>query len=99
MKQIRIGFLRERIEEEKSGLIAVFGNGDIVDVCSGTDYGEKPYDYFLGLDGNADILTIQEASPIWQNLLEGIEKNRPIYRISDPESKGWMEIVLYENEK
>jgi len=99
-KLIRIGFLRERIEEEGLGIITVFGNGEIVDVCSEFDYGREPYEYFLNLEGNAELLNIREASPIWQNLLEGMEKKRPIYKIVDPESEGWMEIVLYdENEK
>ena len=98
-KLINIATLRKQILEEGLGIITVFGNGEIVDVCSEFDYGEEPYKYFLNLDGNAELLTIREASPIWQNLLEGMEKKRPIYRISDPESKGWMEIVLYENEK
>ena len=95
-KLIRIGFLRERIEEEGLGIITVFGSGEIVDVCSEFDYGEEPYKYFLNLEGNAELLTIREASPIWQNLLEGIEEKRPIYKIYDPESDGWIEIVLYE---
>ena len=98
-KLINIATLRKQILEEGLGIITVFGNGEIVDVCSEFDYGEEPYKYFLNLDGNAELLTIREASPIWQNLLEGMEKKRPIYRISDPESKGWMEIVTYENEK
>ena len=98
-KLINIATLRKQILEEGLGIITVFGNGEIVDVCSEFDYGEEPYKYFLNLSGNAELLTIREASPIWQNLLEGMEKKRPIYRISDPESKGWMEIVLYENEK
>jgi hypothetical protein len=95
-KLIRIGFLRERIEEEGLGMITVFGKGDIVDVCSEFDYGGEPYKYFLNLEGNAELLNIREASPIWQNLLEGMEKKRPIYKIVDPESEGWMEIVTYE---
>ena len=100
IRKINIESLRRQILEEGLGIITVFGNGEIVNVCSEFDYGEEPYKYFLNLDGNAELLTIREASPIWQNLLEGIEKKRPIYRISDPESKGWMEIVLYdENEK
>ena len=99
MRLINIATLRKQILEEGLGIITVFGNGGIVNVCSEFDYGEEPYKYFLNLDGNAELLTIREASPIWQNLLEGIEKKRPIYRISDPESKGWMEIVTYENEK
>ena len=98
-KLINIATLRKQILEEGLGIITVFGNGEIVDVCSEFDYGEEPYKYFLNLSGNAELLTIREASPIWQNLLEGMEKKRPIYRISDPESKGWMEIVTYENEK
>jgi hypothetical protein len=99
-KLINIATLRKLIEEsDVEEMITVFGNGDVVNVCEGKDYGESPYQYFLGLEGNAEILTIREASPIWQNLLEGMEKKRPIYRISDPESKGWMEIVTYENEK
>ena len=98
-KLINIATLRKQILEEGLGIITVFGNGEIVNVCSEFDYGEEPYKYFLNLDGNAELLTIKEASPIWQNLLEGMEKKRPIYRISDPESKGWMEIVTYENEK
>lgn len=100
MRLINIATLRKRIEESGEGIITVFGNGEIVNICSEFDYGEEPYKYFLNLDGNAELLTIREASPIWQNLLEGMEKKRPIYRITDPESKGWMEIVLYdENEK
>ena len=100
MRLINIATLRKQILEEGLGIITVFGTGEIVNVCSEFDYGEEPYKYFLNLDGNAELLTICEASPIWQNLLEGMEKKRPIYRISDPESKGWMEIVLYdENEK
>lgn len=99
MRLINIATLRKQILEEGLGIITVFGNGEIVDVCSEFDYGEEPYKYFLNLSGNAELLTIREASPIWQNLLEGMEKKRPIYRISDPESKGWMEIVAYENEK
>jgi hypothetical protein len=99
MRLINIATLRKQILEEGLGIITVFGKGDIVDVCSEFDYGEEPYKYFLNLEGNAELLTIREASPIWQNLLEGMEKKRPIYRISDPESKGWMEIVTYENEK
>ena len=98
-KLINIATLRKQILEEGLGIITVFGNGEIVNVCSEFDYGEDPYKYFLNLDGNAELLTIREASPIWQNLLEGIEKKRPIYKITDPESKGWMEIVTYENEK
>ena len=100
-KLINIATLRRQILEEGSGIITVFGNGEIVNVnvCSEFDYGEEPYKYFLNLSGNAELLTIHEASPIWQNLLEGMEKKRPIYRISDPDSKGWIEIVLYENEK
>ena len=98
-KMINIDSLRKLILEEELGIITVFGNGEIVNVCSEFDYGEEPYKYFLNLSGNAELLTIREASPIWQNLLEGMEKKRPIYRISDPESKGWMEIVTYENEK
>ena len=98
-KLINIATLRKQILEEGLGIITVFGNGKVVNVCSEFDYGEEPYKYFLNLDGNAELLTIREASPIWQNLLEGMEKKRPIYRISDPESKGWMEIVTYENEK
>jgi hypothetical protein len=98
-KLINIATLRKQILEEGLGIITVFGNGEVVNVCSEFDYGEEPYKYFLNLDGNAELLTIKEASPIWQNLLEGMEKKRPIYRISDPESKGWMEIVTYENEK
>ena len=100
MRLINIATLRKQILEEGLGIITVFGIGEIVNVCSEFDYGEEPYKYFLNLSGNAELLTIREASPIWQNLLEGMEKKRPIYRISDPESKGWMEIVLYdENEK
>ena len=98
MRLINIATLRKRIEESGEGIITVFGNGEIVDVCSEFDYEEEPYKYFLNLDGNAELLTIREASPIWQNLLEGMEKKRPIYRISDPESKGWIEIVTYEKE-
>lgn len=98
MRLIRIEILRKQILEEGLGIITVFGNGEIVDVCSEFDYGEEPYKYFLNLDGNAELLTIKEASPIWQNLLEGIEKKRPIYKITDPESEGWMEIVTYEKE-
>ena len=100
MRLINIATLRKQILEEGLGIITVFGNGEIVNVCSEFDYGEEPYKYFLNLDGNAELLTICEASPIWQNLLEGIDQKRPIYRIVDPISKGWMEIVLYdENEK
>ena len=100
MRLINIATLRKQILEEGLGIITVFGNGEIVDVCSEFDYGEEPYKYYLSLEGNAELLTIREASPIWQNLLEGMEKKRPIYKITDPESKGWMEIVLYdENEK
>jgi hypothetical protein len=99
MRLINIESLRKQILEEGLGIITVFGNEGKVEICDGKDYGEEPYKYFLGLEGNAEILTIKEASPIWQNLLEGMEKKRPIYRISDPESKGWMEIVTYENEK
>ena len=99
MRLINIATLRKRIEESGEGLITVFGNGEIVDVCSEFDYGEEPYKYFLNLDGNAELLTIREASPIWQNLLEGMEKKRPIYKIVDPESEGWMEIVLYEKKE
>lgn len=99
-KLINIESLRKLILEEGLGIITVFGNEGKVEVCDGKDYGEEPYKYFLGLEGNAELLTINEASPIWQNLLEGIEKKRPIYRIVDPISNGWMEIVLYdENEK
>ena len=92
-KLINIATLRERIEENGLGMIAVFGNGDRVEVCEGKDYGESPYQYFLSLDGNAELMTIKEASPLWQNLVG--ETNRPVYKISDPESLGWMEIVLY----
>jgi len=99
MRLINIVTLRKQILEEGLGIITVFGNGEIVNVCSEFDYGKEPYKYFLNLDGNAELLTIKEASPIWQNLLEGMEKKRPIYKISDPESKGWVEIVTYENEK
>ena len=99
IRLINIATLRKQILEEGLGIITVFGNGEIVNVCSEFDYGKEPYKYFLNLDGNAELLTIREASPIWQNLLEGIDQKRPIYRISDPESKGWMEIVTYENEK
>ena len=100
MRLINIESLRKQIEEGELGIITVFGNEGKVEVCDGKDYGEEPYNYFLGLEGNAELLTINEASPIWQNLLEGIEKKRPIYRIVDPISNGWMEIVLYdENEK
>ena len=99
MRLINIATLRKQIEESGEGLITVFGNGEIVDVCSEFDYGEEPYKYFLNLSGNAELLTIREASPIWQNLLEGIDQKRPIYRINDPESEGWMEIVTYENEE
>lgn len=98
MRLINIATLRKQILEEGLGIITVFGNGEIVDVCSEFDYGEEPYCYFLNLDGNAELLTIREASPIWQNLLEGIEKKRPIYKISDPKSEGWVEIVTYEKE-
>ena len=95
-KLINIATLRKQILEEWLGIITVFGNGGKVDLCSGIDYGESPYQYFLNLEGNAEILSIHEASPIWQNLLEGIERKRPIYKIYDPESDGWIEIVLYE---
>ena len=95
-KLIRIGLLREQIEENGLGMITVFGNGEKVEVCSDFDYGEEPYNYVLGLEGNAELLIFSEASPIWQNLLEGISKSRPIYKITDPESNGWMEIVTYE---
>ena len=91
---IRISALRERIQEEGLGMITVFGVSGRVDVCSEVDYGEDPYRYYLNLDGNAKILTTKNASPIWQNLVE--ENNRPIYKITDPESSGWMEIMLYE---
>ena len=97
-KQVNIKTLRKWIEENNEEIITVFGNGDTVGRCEGKDYGESPYQYFLGLEGNAVILNIREASPIWQNLLEGMEKKRPIYKITDPESLGWMEIVLKENE-
>ena len=98
-KLINIATLRKLIEEsDAEEIITVFGNGDVVNVCEGKDYGESPYEYFLGLEGNAEILTIREASPIWQNLLEGLEKKRPLYKITDPESLGWMEIVLYKKE-
>ena len=99
MRLINIATLRKQILEEGLEIITVFGNWEIVNVCSEFDYGKEPYKYFLNLDGNAELLTIKEASPIWQNLLEGMEKKRPIYKISDPESKGWVEIVTYENEK
>lgn len=99
MRLINIETLRKQIEEFGLGMITVFGNGEIVKICSDVDYGEKPYTYFLNLPGNAEILTISDASPIWQNLLEGMEKKRPIYKITDPENSSWMEIVTYENEK
>ena len=93
---INISSLKKLITENGLGMTLVFGNGGKVDLCSGIDYGESPYQYFLNLEGNAEILNIREASPIWQNLLEGMEKKRPIYKIYDPESDGWIEIVLYE---
>ena len=95
-KMINISSLKKLITENGLGMTLVFGNGGKVDLCSGIDYGESPYQYFLNLEGNAEILSIREASPIWQNLLEGIERKRPIYKIYDPESDGWIEIVLYE---
>ena len=95
-RTINISSLKKLITEGGLGIITVFGNGGKVDLCSGIDYGKSPYQYFLNLEGNAEILSIREASPIWQNLLEGIEKRRPIYKIYDPESDGWIEIVLYE---
>lgn len=99
-RTINISSLKKLITEDGLGMTLVFGNGGKVDLCSGIDYGESPYQYFLNLEGNAEILTINQASPIWQNLLEGIERKRPIYKIYDPESDGWIEIVLYdENEK
>ena len=75
-------------------MITVFGKGSLVSLCSDINNGESPYNYYLGLDGDAEILNIREASPIWENLLEGIEKKRPIYKISD--DNGWMELVTYE---
>ena len=95
-RTINISSLKKLITEDGLGMTLVFGNGGKVDLCSGIDYGESPYQYFLNLEGNAEILNIRQASPIWQNLLEGIEKRRPIYKINDPESDGWIEIVLYE---
>lgn len=95
-RMINISSLKKLITEKGLGMTLVFGNGGKVDLCSGIDYGESPYQYFLNLEGNAEILSIREASPIWQNLLEGIERKRPIYKIYDPESDGWIEIVLYE---
>jgi hypothetical protein len=95
-RTINISSLKKLITEDGLGMTLVFGNGEKVDLCSGIDYGESPYQYFLNLEGNAEILNIHQASPIWQNLLEGIEKRRPIYKIYDPESDGWIEIVLYE---
>ena len=95
-RTINISSLKKLITEDGLGMTLVFGNGGKVDLCSGIDYGESPYQYFLNLEGDAEILTINEASPIWQNLLEGIERKRPIYKIYDPESDGWIEIVLYE---
>jgi hypothetical protein len=95
-RTINISSLKKLITEDGLEIITVFGNGGKVDLCSGIDYGKSPYQYFLNLEGNAEILSIREASPIWQNLLEGIEKRRPIYKIYDPESDGWIEIVLYE---
>jgi len=98
-RTINISSLKKLITEDGLGMTLVFSNGGKVDLCSGIDYGESPYQYFLNLEGNAEILSIREASPIWQNLLEGMEKKRPIYKIHDPESDGWVEIVTYENEK
>lgn len=95
-RMINISSLKKLITEDGLGMTLVFGNGGKVDLCSGIDYGESPYQYFLNLEGNAEILSICEASPIWQNLLDGIERKRPIYKIYDPESDGWIEIVLYE---
>ena len=95
-RTINISSLKKLITEDGLGMTLVFGNGGKIDLCSGIDYGESPYQYFLNLEGNAEILSICEASPIWQNLLEGIERKRPIYKIYDPESDGWIEIVLYE---
>ena len=95
-RTINISSLKKLITEDGLGMTLVFGNNGKVDLCSDIDYGESPYQYFLNLEGNAEILSISEASPIWQNLLEGIERKRPIYKIYDPESDGWIEIVLYE---
>lgn len=95
-RTINISSLKKLILDDGLGMTLVFGNGGKVDLCSGVDYGKSPYQYFWNLEGNAEILSIHEASPIWQNLLEGIERKRPIYKINDPESDGWIEIVLYE---
>jgi hypothetical protein len=95
-RTINISSLKKLITEDGLGMTLVFGYNGKVDLCSDIYYGESPYQYFLNLEGNAEILSICEASPIWQNLLEGIERKRPIYKIYDPESDGWIEIVLYE---
>ncbi len=95
-RRIKISSLKESIEENGLEIITVFGVGPEVGFCDGINHGETPSDYYLGLDGSAELLTIREASPIWENLLDGIEQGRPIYKITDSEDGSWMEVVTYE---
>lgn len=89
---IYIGTLKKLLLDDKKNFITVFGIGDKIDLCSDLDKGTNPYEHYLDLEGNAEILNLKSASPIWENLLEDGLKGRAIYRITDEDS--WMELVI-----
>lgn len=76
----------------------VFGNEGEIGLCFSPDNGPSPYQHYLDLEGEAEILEIDEASPLWKTLLEEIDQKRSIYRIVDEEEKSWMELVIIEEE-
>lgn len=96
---ISINFLRDKVLEEGVEYLVAFDSGNIVmPSCDATDYGFGPMEKLLADPEVCEILEVKDALPIWENILpKGIEKKRPIYRVTEKDGS-FLEIVLMENE-
>jgi len=98
-KIISIDFLRDKILGNEVEYLVSFDSGNIVmPSCDATDYGFGPMEKLLADPDFCEILEVRDALPIWENILpKGIEKKRPIYRVTEKDGS-FLEIVLMENE-
>ena len=96
MRIVNIESLREKVESGDYDILTVMSKGNSEESpCTPIDLGTYPLQKLLEDPEYCELLLLTEASPIWNKLLDNIDKNRPIYRVLEKDGS-FVEMVIFE---
>jgi hypothetical protein len=99
MRKVSIESIRSKFRDgEIKNYTVVLHNGTLINPCDGPDLGENPIFRYLDGASTIEVGNLEEdgdyISPSWNEILEDLDKKRPIYHIILMDSvEDWLEFV------